>query len=78
MNFREVAFDSKQDSDGKPWRKPYRIAVRRVRPGAGWYWRIKAANGKIVAHSETFATYGNARRAAKALIAAELVLEEDG
>ena len=38
-----------------------------------WYWRLRAQNGKIIADgSEGYATRYNARRAAKALIAAGL------
>lgn len=30
-----------------------------------FYWRLVAANGKILAHSEQYASRSNARRAAK-------------
>ena len=30
-----------------------------------WFWRLKAGNGEIICHSETFPSKGNAKRACK-------------
>lgn len=55
--------------------KPLTITVYRARDG--WRWRLKAANGRIVAESgEAYTRTTSAIRAAKRLIGAQVVLAE--
>ncbi len=42
----------------------YRIQVRQGDSGS-WYWRIVAANSHVVLTSETYASKGNAVKAAR-------------
>jgi uncharacterized protein YegP (UPF0339 family) len=39
-----------------------------------WYWRIKASNGRILAHSETYSSRRKATGTAIRLMTAELTL----
>jgi len=43
----------------------YRIQVRRRDGDKPWYWRIVAANSRVVLTSETYASKGNAVKAAR-------------
>ena len=42
----------------------YRIQVRQGDSGS-WYWRVVAANSRILLTSETYASKGNAAKAAR-------------
>lgn len=43
----------------------YRIQVRRRDGDKPWYWRIVTANGHVILTSETYASKGNAVKAAR-------------
>jgi hypothetical protein len=54
--------------------KPLTLTVYQARDG--WRWRLKAANGRIVADSgEAYSTKANARRASKRLLAPVIVVD---
>lgn len=43
----------------------YRVQVRKSDQIKPWYWRIVAANGQVIATSETYKNKWNAKRAAE-------------
>ena len=40
------------------------MVIEVLKWGSSWYWRIRAANGKLMCQSETYHSKGNAVRAA--------------
>lgn len=42
----------------------YKIEILKKKKGSKYYWRIKARNGKILAHSETYNSKQAARKTA--------------
>jgi uncharacterized protein YegP (UPF0339 family) len=50
--------------------------INSERESAGWYWRIRAANGRIVADgSEAYASRANVRRALNRLSSAFISIQ---
>lgn len=48
-----------------------KLEIRKGKSGK-WYWRIKATNGRIVCHSETYSSKSKAIQTAKQIVKNEI------